>query len=68
MGNEESKHKLMETMMKDDPQSMLKAMLFGLELKSFDKEIEKINDFMELDKVDLVRLLTRLIGILHSSK
>ncbi len=62
----DARQEIIEKMMEHDPKRFINALTFSMKMLQFEEEIKEIDDFMKLYKVDLVRLLTTLIGLIHA--
>jgi len=60
--NETFKKEMLEKMFKNDPEDALKGLSYCFRMRTFIEKIKNM-DFMELDKVDLTRLLNEIINI-----
>ena len=56
------KKEMLEQIFKHDPEDALKGISYCFRMRTFMDKIKNI-DFMELDKVDLTRLLNEIINI-----
>ena len=57
---------MMKEMLKENPQSVLTAMLYSIKMHDFLKRIDEM-DLAKLDEVDLLRLLTEVIAIINGT-
>ncbi len=55
---------MVKEMVKENPQAVLKSMLYSIKMHDFMEKIDK-KDLAKLDEVDLLRLLTEVIAIIN---